>query len=536
LYGITFNHRGQGRGFELAGVRPAPDFTYRWGGAKESQRRMSDEVSVRARPLRFLDVAAEAGRLVRFDTGSTWLYKARAGLGWTNYEFTRVADITRHDVRVAPDTRWLHPRAGWRAELRPSERVHTWTGGLGFGKRGTPEGAAGDEGWGLAVDGRLTEVSGIDSAAEWQEVSLGRLAQVNGSWVRPGLARVEAMAGWNDTRFPQVPEQDWNQLFGTASGFVTPGSGFRLQTDYSQTYRLVQLRDETFKYVGPEQGQYRRDSVTGQYLPDPKGDYERITLATGRYTAVREWTLNGSAEVTRLKPATLTASFSQTQTADSAVLTDISRQDARLVLRAAEPYASPALGLTRDHSLDRTLAATGKSTRALRAYAEAYSDFLPGVEGRVRLAVSEKLRILNSGQTDYREQGWQAEAGPVLGRGLRLELELLYGRKLIEEPVSYPELGRFWLASARAGLARSLGLGARTRVRASAGATYRAAGVTELPFDVGLAEPLGWNPEAGLSLEQTLSDILTGSARYTFSDREDRPADHRFAAELKAYF
>jgi hypothetical protein len=299
----------------------------------------------------------------------------------------------------------------------------------------------------------------------------------------------------------------------------------------------VQLRDELFRFVGTGEGEYRRDSVTGRYVRDVDGDYERVVVATGRFAQAREWSLVGSGDVSMFDPAALSGSFSQTRTStDTAVLAELSRQDLRMMVKALEPVVTPTLGASSEFSADRTLAATGRASSHQQIYLELYTDRAPGIEGRARAEIDRTLRRLGAGEVDFDETGWRVEATPIIGSMLRLEVGLGYEQKSIAEPISYPELGRFSLAAVDASLARTFSFGSRTRVRASVAVVRRTASIETLPFDVGLDEPLGTSPGAELSFEHSFSDVLSASARYGFQDRPDRASEHRLSAELKAYF
>jgi hypothetical protein len=528
-YGVTYQHRTQGAGFEIPGARPAVDFTYRWAGTTESERRSSNEVAVRAKPASFISLRGEAGRLDRFEGGPVGRYHGGAQLWWLGYDVTRVAEITRQNVLATPRVAWFYPRAGWQSEAKPDEKSSVWIGGI----EAKPLAALT-----AGVDFRQSGYYEPDSVTGvWERASRARLLEARADWAGGTAYRLGAMAGLNDRHFDSGSDEDWNQLLASLSGAATPRAGLRLQADFNQSYRRVQLRDELFRYVGPGEGEYRRDSLTGRYFRDDDGDYERVVVATGRFAQAREWSLNGSGEVSTFEPAALFGSFSQTRAStDSAVLTDLSRQDLRLVVKALQPAVTPTVGAGSDFTADRTLAATGRATSRQRGYVELYSDRLPGIEGRARLEVERALRRLSGGEVDYDEEGWRAEVSPVVGARLRLEVELGYEQKAIAESISYPELGRFSLRTVNASVARAFSIGARARGRAAAEVAYRVASVDVLPYDVGLDEPLGTIPGAELSYEQSLSDVLAASARYGFQDRPDRASEHRLSAELKAYF
>jgi hypothetical protein len=526
-YGILYKHRVQGRQFQPPAASPDVDFTYDWGGTTESERHSSDEVAVRAKPVSFLSLGGDLGRLDRFEGGAVERYHGNVQVGWLGYDLTRVDDITRQSVLAAPGVAWLYPRAGWQSEVKPDEKSFSWIGGVEA--RPAPMLTAG-------IDYRHSGFYVPDSGV-WLRASRARLLEARADWTGGTAYRLGAMGGLADRHFDSGSEQDWNQLLASVSGSATPRAGLRLAADFNQSYRKVQLRDELFHYVGPGQGDFRRDSVTGRYYADPDGDYQRAVISTGRFTQAREWSLNGSGEVSMFDPAALSGSFSQTRTStDSSPLADISREDLRLVVKQFEPVLTPTIGATAEFSADRTLAATGRAASHQQVYAEVFSDRLSEMEGRARLEVERTLRRLSAGEVDLDEDGWRAELSPVIGTALRLELELGYEKKTVSEPVSYPELGRFALTAINASVARTFSFAARTRVRVSFDVVRRTAAVEFLPFDVGLTEPLGVTPGAGVALEHSFSGVLSASGRYRFQDRPDEPSEHELSAELKAYF
>jgi hypothetical protein len=547
-YGVAYKHRLQGRQFEALGASPEVDFTYRWAGTTEAERRSSDEVAVRAKPVSFLSLRGEAGRLDRFEDGPLNRYQGGARVWWLGYDFTRVADITRQNVLATPRVGWFYPKAGWQSEADPDEKSSVWIAGLEVKPVAVLTAGVDYRHSGFYAPGTLGTVrqtlgtvpvrgQSPQGQSPWQRTSRARLLEARADWTGGTAFRLGAMAGLNDRHFDTGVDEDWNQFLASLSGSATPRAGLRLQADFNQSYRNVQLRDELFRYAGPGEGAYRRDSVTGRYYSDPKGEYERVVVATGRFTRAREWSLNGSGDVSMFDPAALSGSFSQTRAStDSSILTDLSRQDLRLVVKEFEPAVTPTIGVASEFSVDRSLAATGRASSHQQAYLELYSDRLPEVEGRARFEVERVRRRLGGGEVDFDEAGWRAEVSPVIGARLRLEAELGYEQKTVAETLSYPELGRFSLAALDASLARTFSFGSRTRLRASVEVVRRTATVEILPFDVGLNDPLGVTPGAGLSLEHSFSGVLSASARYSFKDRPNEPSEHTLGAELKAYF
>ena len=528
-YGIGFRRRFQGAGFQLPGSSPDVDFAYHWGGTSETERRLTDELTVRLSPFRFLDVKAEAGRLQQIDGLVKGRLAGSARLGPARYEGNRAGSTTQHKVGLNPQAGWFHPKAGWQSDASDEEQVRTWIGGADV---------VGGENWSTGAELRLSDRNEPDTAATgWARESRGRLAQVQGSWRSGQAVRLEALTAWQDRRFDRSQDEDWSQLLGSLKGAYTPRAGLSVQADFSQSYRRVQLRDEQFRFVGSGNGAYRRDSITGQFVPDPEGDYERLTVPTGRFAAAREWSLVSSVDASTFAPAGVTGSFSRTYAVtDSGPLSNQWRADARMVVHVLEPVLVPTLGVTGDYAIDRTLAATGRASRRQQGYIELYSDRLAEVQARSRLEVEHSDRQSNSLVLEYDETRWRAELLPVVGLRLKLELTAAYEHRWISEPAGYPELGRFALVAYTAGIARGLSLGNRTRVRGAVAVTFRRAGVSSLPFDVALSQSLGWNPSLSVDFQHGFSDALSAGIRYSFSDRLDRPSEHSLSSELKAYF
>ncbi len=96
-------------------------------------------------------------------------------------------------------------------------------------------------------------------------------------WISEGKIQGTAHAIQYQTQVFYTPQHTWGyQLsadwqIGTLSGQNRISDGTLPQTE---------LR---YRYVGPGKGTYRYDPLTGQYLPDPTGDYIRETVQPGAY-------------------------------------------------------------------------------------------------------------------------------------------------------------------------------------------------------------------------------------------------------------
>jgi hypothetical protein len=459
-----------------------------------------------------------------------------AGLGPVQYQGSRAASVVRHAVRAAPRLGRLLPYAGWQSEANTKERSRAWLAGIDVVSETVPHRALLPLSGGISA--RLTDYDEPDSATgTWTRSGRGRLIQTLLNYSPAPTLSFEARAAHQGRRFDRQAQDDWDQLLGSVRAALTPWAGLRVLSDLSQSFRRVQLRDEFFRYVGPAQGEFRRDSATGRYVADPKGDYERILIATGRTAAARTLSASGSGEVSLFRPLALTGSVSSDRTGtESGTLSSHIYWDLRLAARALTSRLTPVLGTSHRSSHDRTLAATGLAQRRTAGYVELSSDLIPEIELRMRTEASRALRVQNSGLLDHDELGGRTELNPVVGKGLRLEFSLSFERRVIAQPVAYPELGRFTLDAWRTGLARSITIGRKTRVRSSVELVRRTASVSYLPFELSLSDPLGLSPALGIEFGHSFSNVLSASARYGFTNRPDRPAEHQFGSELRAEF
>ena len=525
MTGITYSRRMRGSGFQLPGSASLVDFAYSWGGATEETRKASDEVAARFRRGRLLAVSLDAGRMERYDSAPVTRYSGDVRLGWVNLAAGRFGPVTRFSAGAGPIVGMFRPSAAARVEIDKGIRATRLAAGLGVKP---------DERLDAAADYEYSQEDDTASG-DWSRVNRGNLAQGRLTWSSGDAYRVEALAGYQDRRFEQSSGVDWRQWHGSVGASLNPRSDLRLQLDAAQTNRRVQLRDEAFRYVGPGSGDYRRDSLSGHYVPDENGDYARELVATGRTAAARDWSANASFELSTFSPVSILGTLGQTLLqADSGALAQSDRVDIRAAVRAFEPLLSPVLGVTSDQSSDRTLAATGSMVTREQAYAELYSDHWPELTGRFRFELERSRRDASAVLVERRDDGWRAQLMPVVGSRLRVEVTTAIERRVVDEPARQPN--PFTIEALRAGLARTVSIGGRTRLRGSVDITRRWASIASLPADLAETEPVGWTPTAGLELGHSVSSELSATARYSYTRRPGRAAEHAFSGELRATF
>lgn len=523
--GVAYTRRMRGSGFEIPGSAPSVDFAYSWGGATEAARKVSDEVTARFNRGRLVAVSLDAGRMERYDSAPIARYSGDIRIGWVNLAAGRFGPVTRLSAGAGPALGMFRPTAGIRADASAGSRATRILAGLG-----------------VRPDARISAVADYEYSQEddtasgsWSRVNRGNLVQSRLTWSSGEAYRVEALAGYQDRRFDFSSGVDLRQWNGGIDALLSPRSDVRLQLDAAQTNRRVQLRDEVFRYVGSGNGAYRRDSVSGQYFPDTDGDYARDLVATGRTAAARDWSANASFELSMLSPVSIFGTLGQAlvQT-DSGVLTQSDRVDIRAAISGFEPMFSPVLGVTSDRSSDRTLAATGSTVTRELTYAEVYTDRWSDLTGKFRFELERSRRDASAVRVQRHDTGWRVELMPVVNSRLRIEVTTAVERRVVDEPTE--QASPFAVEALMTGLARTVSISGRLRLRGSVDVTRRWASVASLPADLAETEPIGWTPTAGLEFGYSVSSELSATARYSYVRRPGRATEHGFSAELRATF
>ncbi|MGQ9707955.1 MAG: hypothetical protein ACUVUR_03655 [bacterium] len=527
--GISLRHQGRHNNFALPGAITNIDFPYRWAGTRPEQVRLSDEVVVRVQPFKTVELQGELGRLTRWDDTIIDRLGGQLQSGWFSISGFDAGDFSAVNTEIAPRFFWFYPRAGWQQEVKGLELNRT----LRVGGEVKPM-----EGLGVDLNLQLTRFQAKESATGiWHRTGNGQILQLGLYQDFREVLRLSGDAGFQGRSYTESGQDNWQKYFGTVSAAITPFPGLRFAIDLNQSNRLVQLRDEQFRYIGPGKGSYRQDSISGGYVYDPDGDYERVIVYSGRFAAAKDFILNGSISLTGFEPVQVLGSFSRNQTrADTGILSDNGSFNLGLSPYIFEPIIKPSVGASGSFSLDRTLRITGRRVSRNQEFVELASERIPGIELQTRINRADIIHRLASGAIGYEERGWLFSFMPVIGALLRLETGLNLEFKQIAEPQTYPELGRFNLNSIEGWLARNWVFGGRIRLRTSSGITYRWSRVNYLPYDVELTQPLGWVPQGALELEHLFSDIISLSSRYSFTDRTDKAAEHQFSLEMRAFF
>lgn len=526
VYDLRCRLRTKAAGFDITGGSDVVDFARRWGGMSEAERRSSSEISGRVKLLPEVELRGELGRLLRLDGREVNRVEGTIRLWQAEWTGEKAASVTRQKVAFSPGILWLRPSAGVETESDDTARVLGFNLGAGFAPR---SGLVGQ------CSGRLLDYwEGV--GGRWVRAGRGSLVQSLLDWSTREGYRLEAVFA-HQARWPFGGEgQSWNQFQGNVAATLTPRAGFSVQAEGSQTYRRVQLKHERFYYVGSGQGQYRLDSISGRFVYDPDGEYRRELVATDRFAAARE--LAGSATTSlslSLWNLTGTVSANQART-DTGALNGSATGDIRVERSGSGSVPNLVIGVSGSSGFNRAFVHTGREVQRLTEFMELSRSGTVFADARLRLERTDALRRFSSNSPDYTEGSWRCELGSTLARPIELEAVVGTETKLLSEPVSYPELGRFRVSGADLKLTRPWQVDQYTRVVARVGIAWWFASTESVPGDVALMTPPGLTPSAEIAVERMVGDMLTGSFQYNYTDRPDRDGEHTFTAGLRAYF
>ncbi|MEO0073964.1 MAG: hypothetical protein ABIK43_04830 [candidate division WOR-3 bacterium] len=529
--GVELRHVQQAAGFDLLSETRRPEFARRWAGTTEDKRRVSDELTVRLKPWRWMDLKGDMGRLVRSNGQPIDRWAAGVRFAWLVGELEKAEYRRSRYVGLVPVLGIWRGEIGWRVELDTVQQSQIWSAGAGFRQREpslTVFRAAGM---------RYQLITHGDTVGQLQNGNIGPVHRLQAD-LDVGVGEVfDCRADVGSEKLLSGSIGNGGRLFGTARVGLSPVRGVRLLFDLGQSNRLLRSYSEQFYYVGKPRGSYSRDSLTGRFIPDPGGDYERRLVATNRFTSAHERAMNGSVEVSRLSWLGLTSSLARSVTAtDSGLTREAFRYDLRATSNTLDPLLSICWGLSGEGGFDKTLVASGRHDVRHVRYAEVSSSRLPELELRGRVEYASVRHWYTAALVDYDESSWKLEFMPVVGVRLRLELTAGFEQSSIAEQVVHPSARRFSLSSLELGAARAMTVLERARVRVSGKLVSRRASVKTVPLEVSLTRPLGITPSVVIESGYVLSRVVDLSILYRFSRRPDRAAEHSFSSELRAYF
>lgn len=526
---LLYQHKVKGEGFNLSTKSEDIEFAYQWGGVNESGYTGIDKFKIQALPDSNTELNVEFGRLRRKGGQYIERWGADGRFHWITLGAHRAGSFLRMNAGIAPKILMFSPLVTWRVEENSTEHSQSWQTGLKV------------EPWQnttLSTDFQVCVYAAKDSSAIncWKETGRAQLLQLKCQQNLMDFFRLDGTCGYQ--HFIRSGNNTGEQkFFGGINGGLTPAKGVRLNFDLNQINRQLQLKDEIFRFVGPNKGTYRRDTLTGSYIPDPYGDYERVLVYQGKFTDVKDFSMSINTSVTSIQVLEFTGTYTRNlSSTDTSQLTIKNSYDFRLQWNDFEPLVRISTGIQGNTASDRTLLISGRkfsqNTQSIEISVDPSTEF----ELLVRGEREKMTRWLRSGEPEYDEESGRLELAPILGSKLRLELGVFGELNWISEPLFYRELGKFRLNSVGLWLTQSFTLKQRIKLQPRVELTYRWAEVPYLPLDVELASPLGFIPKVQLKVDHLCSEALSLSGEYIFYDSPNRISQHTISLTIRANF
>lgn len=528
---FQYQHKVRGESFSLSTKSGDIEFPYHWGGVSETGYIGIDELKIQALPDNNTGLNVEVGRLKQ--TGGQYIERwgADGRIRWLTLGAHRAGNFSRMNAGITPRILIFSPLFTLGLEEDSAERSQSWQTGLMV------------EPWQnttLSADLQVCGYAAKDSSATnaWKETGRSQLLQLKYQQNFKDFFRFDGICGYqyyNTINFSD--NTGGRKFFGGINGGLAPTKGIRLNFDVSQINRQLQLKDEIFRYVGPHKGTYRRDTLTGSYISDPHGDYERVLVYQGKFTDVSDFSMSINTSVTDIQVLEFTGSYTRNLTSsDTSQLTVNNFYDFRLQWKGIEPLVRILTGVQGNIASDRTLLISGRQFSQNSQFIELSVDPSAELELFVRGERKKIIRWLYSGELEYDGESRRLELAPILESKLRAELGVFGELGWISEPLFYRELGKFRLNAAGLWLTQSFTFGQRIKFQPRVELTYRWANVAYLPFDIELTSPLGFTPKVQLKVDHLWSDVVSLSGEYIFCDQPNRIPQHTVSLILRANF
>lgn len=527
-FSVRYRHKGKTESFFLPGGSEEIDFTYYWGQVMPYEFLTTDEIVLRTVLSEVSEFNVLLGRLKKLDNSYIERYGGEGRIRWLTLNGFRAGNFFHFDAGMAPPIFWVYPVVRWVRETDKLNRTSIWQAGI--------ELRPGNQ---IQLGGNY-QITGFEkqdtSVKSWKNQGREQIVQLKFKQEAGALFQINGLIGYQSCNYIGS-ENDWRKYFGSFNGNLSPCQGMNFSFDISQSNRLVRLKDEIFRYVGPNKGTYRRDSLTGGYTPDAHGDYELLVVYRNNFSDVRDFAMTANVNWISTYSVDFSGYFTHHLGAsDSSQLSLSDLYNLRLNWNALEPLFKVRTGLEGGVSSDRTLRITGQKVKNNSQFVELMSAFFREVDLIFRTEHKDLVRRLHTGELDYEENGWLLELTPIIKANVMIELGFFGERKWLSEPLDYPELGKFSLNSTGTFLTRTFTFGKHMRIKPRGEIIYRWTVAPYLPFDIELTQPLGTVPSFRIELEHLWGENFSLSARYSFSNPPHRLPQHNFSMSLQANF
>lgn len=485
------------------------DFKYKWGIEPPEEEEI-DRVQGIFYPIPSLKITGDIGRLKdrkRWEFGGK--FKS------LSYNFFSLPQINHHKFSFEPCIMGVFPRFSLFKEDSDTNRFLE----LGTGMK--------VKGFNLSYFQR-EEKEYDPSLKRWLKRSISYIPQVEAKADLYKSISLEGLMGYQRKRFLEVEGNNFSHYFLTTRGWYNNPKGISISLFGEFTHRLSQLKEVEYIKVEKGEGDYSKNPETGEFYPDSLGDYIRRVLPKGGSLPSDRLEMRTDINLSPLKSFEFQGAYGRvSEVSDTLSLQNSEYLTSSINILPYERVISFIIG--QDYNFYKEEEEEKKSSYFL----ELKSSLIPNLLLRGRVEYSQYIRIVST--PEHIENEWKTEFEPTLLLSLNPFIKLSYSRRWVEEPLYYPEFGRFILDS------KGIGMGLRGSYKGGVlslgfDLIQRSSDIKELPFDIRTDQPLGITPSLSLNFDKYLGTNLVLSLQYLFEDRPDKESWHNLNSSLRLYF
>jgi hypothetical protein len=542
--------------FSFPGRKSDPDYEDVWNVSQAEGEEAVGEIEVGLSPLEAVDFSVNFGRLHR-PAGEATRTGFGASVSWEKLpHITYVYDMAENNLDTA-DTRTRHKltagkRLGW-----VSPRISLFQEESGKRLR---EGTAG---LALAADwltGDLSYAHRLDDARDlsgWAREAVIRTAKA--SFQTRGTDRVNATLDLisRDKRLSPgaTGESSRSDLASVRLKARPVAKKMTLETRYELTQAELRATREVFHEVEEGEGDYSRDPNTGEYYPDPEGNYRRQVIRTGDYRPVTA--ISSSFRISALPMDILSLDGFLTLEQKAARHDGLSAYF--FDLDGFHDDSSTVSGLLSFQGEADLFAHTPRSLGVRVRYSDREENQIESIHSeieRLRLSLLGKTRLTETAGAEAelsargeerrstergleRKEEWRKIRTTVKYRpNSRLEpsVSLAYERGRVSEPFYYASLGEVGLTAVEFSPRVRYYMSGKGRIETVLTLTQRDSEASNLPADLITVYPLGLTTMVRSSLEYRVNEWLTAYTSYTARREPEDETEHTAKVEMRASF
>lgn len=542
--------------FSFPGRRTEADYEDGWNVGESEGEESAGELEVGVSPIDEIKMTASFGRLKRpsGDANKTGLDVSfdRRSLPSISYSYSRAEndlDTTgtriRHGVTATQRLGRFSPRVSFFME-EGKTRLREGTGGLSLGL----DWMSGD----VYYSRRLDEI--LDEGG-WSREATIRTARASFQ-----VSKRKRLSGsldfvHRDKRYEQgfpgvSSDYDLASLRLKAKPIEKRMS---MEARYELTQTQSRARREVFHEVEEGSGDYSKDPDTGEYYPDPEGDYRREIVGTGDYRPVAD--ISSSFRVYLLPVDVL--SFDGFVTIEEEIV-----QENRFSIYTFDfgnfhndsttlsgtfsfqgdidlfPYSNRSLSMKLRYSdyEDNRLETIHEERERFRLSLLGKSKLSKTLSGEVEVGTRSEERRSTERGTERRES-WKNVRSTLTWRpDNRFEPSISAGYEMgeVSEPYYYGSLGTVAMSAREISPRIRYYLTRRGRAELSVTVTDRRSESDVLPPDIQTIYAPGLKTTVRSSVEYRVNEWLTSFLNHTLRKEPDDKAEHTFRAEMRASF